>query len=192
MLASGGEAIADIDTLRHQTGLLGPIASPQTVWRTLDEATPGMLRRVEKARARVRRHVWNQLPHLPASKTAGTDLGQTVVLDVDATLITAHSEKEQAAATFKHGFGFHPIGVWCDNTGELLAISLRPGNAGSNHAGDHIDVLSRAIVQIPAEHRRRLLVRADGAGATHQLLDWLTAQGQIRGRRALGPSSRSR
>jgi len=183
MLASGGEAIADIDTLRHQTGLLGPIASPPTVWRTLDEATPGMLRRVEKARARVRRHVWNQLPHLPASKTAGTDLGQTVVLDVDATLITAHSEKEQAAATFKHGFGFHPIGVWCDNTGELLAISLRPGNAGSNHAGDHIDVLSRAIVQIPAEHRRRLLVRADGAGATHQLLDWLTAQGQIRGRR---------
>ena len=81
MLASGGEAIADIDTLRHQTGLLGPIASPPTVWRTLDEATPGMLRRVEKARARVRRHVWNQLPHLPASKTAGTDLGQTVVLD---------------------------------------------------------------------------------------------------------------
>jgi hypothetical protein len=118
---------------------------------------------------------------VPASKTAGTDLGETIVLDVDATLISAHSEKEQAAATFKHGYGFHPIGVWCDNTSELLAIMLRPGNAGSNHAGDHIEVLTRAIAQIPAAHRRRLLVRADGAGATHQLLDWLTDQGQVRG-----------
>jgi Transposase DDE domain group 1 len=183
MLAAGGEAIADIDTLRHQTALLGPVASPPTVWRTLDEATPGVLRRVEKARVKVRRHVWGQLPRVPASQVAGTDLGETVVLDVDATLITAHSEKEQAAATFKRGFGFHPIGVWCDNTNELLAINLRPGNAGSNHAGDHIEVLARAIAQIPTAHRKRLLVRADGAGATHQLLDWLTGLNQMRGRR---------
>jgi hypothetical protein len=111
---------------------------------------------------------------------AGIDLGEVVVLDVDATLVTSHSEKEQAAATFKGGFGFHPIGVWCDNTTELLAISLRPGNAGSNHAGDHIDVLRRAIAQIPASHRRHLLVRADGAGATHELLDWLTGPAQVR------------
>ena len=179
MLAAGGEAIADIDTLRQQAGLLGAVASPPTVWRSLDEATPAALRRVEK----VRRHVWQLLPGVPASKVAGMDLGATVVLDVDATLITAHSEKEQAAATFKHGFGFHPIGVWCDNTHELLAIMLRPGNAGSNHAEDHIDVLTRAITQIPKAHRNHLLVRADGAGATHQLLDWLTAQGHVRGRR---------
>jgi hypothetical protein len=70
-----------------------------------------------------------------------------------------HSEKEQAAATFKGGFGFHPLGVWCDNTTELLAVTLRPGNAGSNHAGDHIDVLTRAIAQLPAEYRRHLLIR---------------------------------
>jgi hypothetical protein len=174
MLAAGGEAITDIDTLRQQTGLLGVVASPATVWRTLDEATPAAVRRVEKVRSKVRRHVWHQLPGVPASKVAGMDLGETIVLDVDATLITAHSEKQQAAATFKHGFGFHPIGVWCDNTHELLAIMLRPGNARSNHADDHIDVLTRAIAQIPTAHRRRLLVRADGAGATHQLLDWLT------------------
>jgi hypothetical protein len=182
MLAAGGEAIADIDTLRQQTGLLGVVASPATVWRTLDEATPAALRRVEKVGSKVRRHVWHQLPGVPASKVAGMDLGETIVLDVDATLITAHSEKERAAATFKHGFGFHPIGVWCDNTHELLAIMLRPGNAGSNHADDHIDVLTRAIAQIPTAHRKRLLVRADGAGATHQLLDWLTAQARVRGR----------
>jgi Transposase DDE domain group 1 len=136
MLAAGGEAIADIDTLRHQSELLGVVASPPTVWRALDEATSTALKRVEKARAQTRRHVWSQLACVPASKAAGGDLGETVVLDVDATLIISHSEKEQATATFKHGFGFHPIGVWCDNTAELLAIMLRPGNAGSNHAGE--------------------------------------------------------
>jgi len=163
--------------------VLGPVASSPTVWRTLDEATPVALARVEKARAQVRRHVWSLLSQPPPSKVAGIDLGEVVVLDVDATLVTSHSEKEQAAATFKGGFGFHPIGVWCDNTTELLAISLRPGNAGSNHAGDHIEVLRRAVAQIPASHRRHLLVRADGAGATHELLDWLTGPAQVRGRR---------
>jgi Transposase DDE domain group 1 len=76
---------------------------------------------------------------------------------------------------FKGGFGFHPIGVWCDNTAELLAISLRPGNAGSNHAGDHIDVLGRAVAQIPARHRRRLLVRADGAGQRRRSISPVTS-----------------
>jgi Transposase DDE domain group 1 len=65
--------------------------------------------------------------------------------------------------------------------GAGMAVIL--ANAGSNHAGDHIDVLGRAIAQIPAAHRRQLLIRADGAGATHDLLDWLTAQNQLRGRR---------
>ena len=93
---------------------------------------------------------------------------------VDATIVIAHSEKEQAARTFKKTFGYHPIAVWCDNTHELLAARLRPGNAGSNTATDHTDVLTAAIAQVPAAHRRRLLVRADGAGASHELLDWLT------------------
>jgi Transposase DDE domain group 1 len=182
MLTAGGEAIADIDILRHQAGVLGPVASPPTVWRVLDEATPAALKRAEKARARIRRHVWDLLPALPPSKVAGTDLGEVVVLDADATLVTAHSEKDQARATFKSGYGFHPLGVWCDNTHEMLAITLRPGNAGSNHAGDHIEVLTRAVAQLPAKYRRHLLIRLDGAGATHELLDWLTALGQVRGR----------
>ena len=167
MLAAGGEAIADIDMLRHQSGVLGPVASAPTVWRALDELTPAALRRVEQARARTRAHVWSLLPEgLPASRAAGTILDpDVVVLDVDATLVTAHSEKQSAAATFKGGFGFHPIGVWCDNTTELLAASLRPGNAGAITVADHVEVLVRAIAQIPKTHRRRLLVRADGAGA---------------------------
>jgi len=182
VLVAGGEAIGDIDTLRHEPAW-GQVASPATVWRTLDAVTPAGLARVAAARARARRHVWSQLPGgLPASRAAGTDLGETVVIDIDATLVTAHSEKEQAAANFKGGFGFHPLGAWCDNTGELLAVRLRPGNANANHAGDHVAVLGDAITQVPAASRRRLLVRADTAGATHQLLDWLHHQDQVRGR----------
>jgi hypothetical protein len=185
MLADGGEAIGDTDVLRHQASVLGPAASPPTAWRTLDEMTPARLGRVQTARARVRRHVWSQLSGgVPASRVAGTslDLG-VIVLDVDATVVVAHSEKENASPTFKRTFGFHPIGVWCDNTQEFLAARLRPGNAGSNTATDHIAVLSDAIAQIPAAHRRRLLIRSDGAGASHALLDWLTAQDRVRGRR---------
>jgi hypothetical protein len=183
MLADGGEAIADIDVLRHQAGVLGPVASPPTVWRTLDEVTTGRLRRIQTARARVRRHVWGQFPHgVPASRVAGTDLGDVVVLEVDATVVVAHSEKENAAATFKRTFGFHPIGVWCDNTEEFLAAKLRAGNAGSNTAADHIEVLTEAIGQVPAAHRKKLLIRSDGAGASHKLVDWLHQQGQARGR----------
>jgi hypothetical protein len=183
MLAGGGEAIADIDVLRHQGALLGPVASAPTVWRTLAGLSPARLAAVDHARARVRRHVWSLLPAgVPASRVADTDLGETVVLDVDATVVVAHSEKEWAAPTFKGSFGFHPIVVWCDNTTELLAARLRPGNAGANTTADHIEVLAAAIGQIPARHRKHLLIRADGAGASHGLLDWITAQNQIRGR----------
>lgn len=186
MLADGGEAIADIEVLRHQGPVLGPVASPPTVWRALDELTPAALRRIQTARARVRRHVWTQLTNseagLPASKVADVDLADVVVLDVDATIVVAHSDKDQASPTFKKTFGFHPLAVWCDNTQEMLAGMLRTGRAGSNTAVDHIAVLTDAIAQVPAAHRRRLLVRCDGAGASHDLLDWLTQQGQVRGR----------
>ncbi len=183
VLADGGEAIADSDVLRHQAGVLGPVTSPPTVWRALDEVSAAKLRKVQAGRARVRRRVWAQCPGgVPASKVAATDLDDVVVLDVDATIVVAHSEKESAAATFKRTFGFHPLGVWCDNTEEFLAAKLRSGNAGSNTAADHIEVLTEAIAQIPAVHRKRLLVRSDGAGASHQLLDWLTEQDKVRGR----------
>ena len=188
MLAGGGEAISDIDVLRHQSQVLGPVASPATVWRTLDELTPAALTRVEAARARARARVWSLLPggQPPASMVAGVALpADVVVLDVDATIVVAHSEKEHAAATFKGTFGYHPIGVWCDNTTELLAARLRPGNAGANTVADHIEVLSAAIAQVPAAQRKRLLVRADGAGASHGLIDWLTGlnTAMVHGRR---------
>ncbi len=176
LIAGGGEAIADINVLRHQREVLGSVASAPTVWRALKGITPATTKRIEAARAKVRAHVWSQLPGgLPVSKVADTDLGDTVVLDVDATLVTTHSEKAGSASTFKKGFGYHPLGVWCDNTQESMALMLRPGNAGSNTVADHIAVLTAAIAQVPTQHRRKMLIRADGAGASHGLLEWLTA-----------------
>ena len=104
---------------------------------------------------------------------AGKLLTGWVVIDMDATLITAHSDKTGAAVTFKRGYGFHPLGAWCANTAESLAMLLREGNAGSNTVIDHIRVLGDAIAQVPVKYRRKLLIRIDGAGATHALLEHL-------------------
>jgi hypothetical protein len=111
--------------------------------------------------------------------------GAPLVIDVDATLVTAHSDKEGAAPTFKKGFGHHPLWAFVDHgaegTGEPLSVLLRPGNAGSNTAADHISVLRDALRQLPGGRPgtrpgRKILIRADSAGATHELLDWITAQ----------------
>nr|WP_295692623.1 transposase [Lapillicoccus sp.] len=184
LIAGGGEAIADIDVLRHQGEVLGSVASAPTVWRArheLDEVTPVVVKRIDEARAEVRAHVWSQLPAgLPAWKVADTDLGDVVVLDVDATLVTTLGERERGL-NVKRGFGYHPLGVWCINTQESMALMLRPGNAGSDTASDHIAVLTAAIDQVPPAHRKKLLIRADGAGASHGLLDWITGLDAKRG-----------
>ena len=108
-----------------------------------------------------------------------------MIIDVDATLVTAHTEKQGAAPTFKRGFGHHPLWAFVDHgpdgTGEPVAALLRPGNAGSNTAADHLTVIRAALRQLPvyrAGHRpgRKILIRVDGAGATHDLLDWLDTQ----------------
>jgi hypothetical protein len=179
VLADGGHRIGDIDVLRDQAELFGSVASMPTAWRCLNEITPAALDRVRAARARARQRVWELVVArhggLPPSRTCYGDLGDVVVIRLDASIVVAHSEKENAAPTFKKTFGFHPLTAWCDNTGEALAIRLRPGNAGSNTASDHIEVLTEAIEQIPAQHRRRLLVTLDGAGASHAVVAHLSA-----------------
>jgi Transposase DDE domain group 1 len=183
LIADGGEAIADIDVLRHQHEVFGPVASDTTVWRALDEIDEVRLRRIATARAKVRVRLWRLFGGPPAATAAGRKIGErVVVLDVDSTIVIAHSDKDGAAPTYKHTYGFHPILVTCDNTGELLAVRLRAGNAGANTAADHLDVLTEAIAQVPAPHRRDLLIRGDSAAGTHVVLDWLTAQNTTRRR----------
>jgi len=108
---------------------------------------------------------------------AGKLIGQ-VVIDLDATLVTAHSDKEGARGNFKGGFGYHPLGAWLDNTNEALAALLRPGNAGSNTATDHLTVVEAALTQLPDRWRSKpILIRADGAGYSHALISALSQQG---------------
>jgi hypothetical protein len=109
----------------------------------------------------------------PWLSVAGKILAGWVVLDMDATLVTAHSDKEGAAPTWKKGYGFHPLAAWCMNTRECLDMLLRPGNAGSNTVTDHKEVLDRALKQVPAAFRKKILVRIDGAGASHDLVKYL-------------------
>jgi len=88
-------------------------------------------------------------------------------------------DKENARPTWKKTFGFHPLAAFADHgpagTGEPLTVMLRPGNAGSNTAADHIEVTKLALAQLPRSLRKRVLVRADSGGGTHEFLNWLTA-----------------
>ena len=162
----GATSMSDIAVLAHQELVLGAAPSDTTVRRTLELADPATLGKIARVRAKVRAHVWSLAAATPAGfpwlAVAGKLLAGWLVIDLDATLITAHSEKQGAAPTFKKGYGFHPLGAWLANTAESLAMLLRPGNAGSNTFADHAAVLTAAIGQIPARFRSRLLVRVDG------------------------------
>ncbi len=177
-VADGARVMSDLAVLRDQHELFGRIASTPTLWRTLAGVDAGQRDRVAVARAKARRHVWDLMVDrhgaIPAAAVAGADLGGTVVVRLDATLVIAHSDKQRASATFKRTWGLHPLTAWCDNTGEFLAGQLRPGSAGSNTTADHIQVLTAALTQIPSRHRRDVLVTCDGAGATKDLLRHLT------------------
>jgi hypothetical protein len=164
MLADGGECVSDLAAVREQAALFGEVASDSTAFRTVARiaSTPGMLDAVRAAHARARERFW-ELSGVPARLT----------IDVDATLITSHSEKERAAGNYKHGYGFHPLGAYADETREALGMLLRPGNAGSNTAADHVTVIDRSLTQIPDAHIEtiEILIRADTAGATHGTAD---------------------
>jgi hypothetical protein len=175
-VADGAECISDIAVLADQPALFGAVASDSTVWRLLAQLDAPQLAAVAAARAAAREVVWAQRGEVtgaavPAASAAGVDL-PGLVIDVDASIVVCHSEKESAAATFKHTFGYHPILAFCDNSGEFLAALLRPGNAGANTAADHINVLDAALAQIPDTHRHGvpLLVRTDGAGCSKAFL----------------------
>lgn len=174
-VADGADAISGIAVLGDREDLHGPVASMPTTWRVLDRIDDDHLAAVRAARSTARAMAW--------AAGAGPDLDDELRLDFDATITISHSEKENAAATWKRTFGFHPLLCFLDRPdvagGEALAGLLRPGNAGSNTAADHIVVLDQAIAALPEDARpvfdqatrtwrgTRLLARSDSAGATH-------------------------
>ncbi|MFJ8936408.1 IS1380 family transposase [Streptomyces sp. NPDC102365] len=175
MLADGGEAIADLAVLRDQCEVFGPVASTPTAWRLLADTDEAALASLRAARASAREVAWMQAAEtgegIPAARAGGREL-PGLVLDLDATLVACHSEKEQAAPTYKGGFGFHPLLCFLANTGEAVSGRLRPGNSGANTAADHIAVFDQALAQIPDAHRHGtdILIRADSAGSAKAFL----------------------
>jgi hypothetical protein len=175
LLADGGETITDLAVLRHQPGLFGPVASTATAWRVLDSVDDPALDELKRARAVARERAWllrGEAGRAVPTVRCGGIVVPGLVIDFDGSLVACHSEKQGAAPNFKHGFGYHPLLVWLDNTNEALAGMLRPGNAGSNTAADHIRLTEEAISQIPDAdlHGQPILVRCDGAGATKEWL----------------------
>ena len=184
-IADGSEVISDFRVLTDQKELFGLVASVPTTWRTLDEIGAGgsrALARITRAVNGARRQAWAAIEArhgaLPGVRIADKVLEGVTCIRLDATVTPAHSDKELAEPNFK-GFGHHPLLGYCDNTGEPLAGMMRKGSAGSNTAADHLQVLGDAIGALPPRFRRRLMVTADGAGASHGLitrLDQLAAR----------------
>ncbi|WP_410007850.1 IS1380 family transposase [Planotetraspora sp. A-T 1434] len=179
-LALGGDCLADIAMLRAQPGLFGLVASDPTVSRLIDAlaADPtGALKAIRAARATARERAWA----LAGQNAPGAD-GELIPLDIDATIVIAHSDKQHAAPTWKRSYGFHPMTVFADHgaggAGEPLALLLRPGNAGSNTAADHIEAARLALAQFPKHRRRQVLIRTDSGGGTHEFLSWLSRPGR--------------
>jgi hypothetical protein len=171
VIADGGDALAHLATLRDQNKLFGTIASDATAWRCVERVDETHLARLQTVRAAARERAW--------AAGAGPDLAAGLTIDIDATITIAHSEKENAASTWKKTFGFHPLLAYLDRPdvsgGEGLAGILRPGNAGSNTTADHVQILALALAALPAHARPRagrkrspkVLVRTDSAGATY-------------------------
>jgi hypothetical protein len=171
VIADGGDCLTHLAALRDQGKLFGAVASEPTAWRAVERVDAVHLERLRAVRAAARERAW--------AAGAGPDVAAGLVIDLDATISIAHSEKQNAAATWKRTYGFHPLLAYLDRPdvsgGEALAGLLRPGNAGSNTAADHVIVLDMALAALPEHARPRpgepgspaVLVRTDAAGATH-------------------------
>ena len=174
MLADGGDCLSDLAVLRDQPELFGAVASTPTAWRVVEQVASDELglAGLRAARVQARARAWR------VGAWPEVDL---LLVDIDGTLLDAHSDKQGAAGTYKGGFGFYPLLAFLDRqdgTGEALAGLLRPGNAGSNTAADHIEVIDLALAQLPnATRAQPIVVRADTGGATHAFTDHLRGRG---------------
>ena len=175
-IADGADCLADIAALKEQEDLFGPVASVATAWRAVHATTVFELRAIPLALATARERVWAAEPPVGP-----------MIWDFDSTLVNVSSEKEDAAATYQRGFGFNPLGAWCDNTKEPLGAMLRPGNAAPGNTDDHFELLEQVVRSVPPEYAlgheedddpalvvHPILVRADSAGASHRFVQSLS------------------
>ena len=167
-IADGATAMSDLAMLRGLTTLFSSVASTTTVCRTINRVGPAELRDLAAADAQARATAWALQP-----------VRSRIVIDIDVTIVTCRSDKQDAAGTWKRSFGFHPLAIDAERR-EVLSQLVRPGNAGSNTAADHAEVLAAAIDALPKRDRAwhywnndpadavtEIVIRADAAGQTH-------------------------
>ncbi len=180
-VALGGDCLTDVGILRAEPAVIGPVASDPTVSRLISKPAAGgqrVLAALRTARAEVRARVWR------LAGAAASDAGGQVIIDIDGVLVLAHSEKQDAAATWKKTFGHHSLMGFVDHgrggSDEPVVGILRPGNAGSNTAADHIEATRLALAQLPKRRRRgrQTLIRTDSGGGTHEFVAWLAQCGR--------------
>ena len=184
-VALGGDCLADVAAVRAQPEVFGPVASDPTVSRLFaslavdSQTTDAAVTAIRAARAHARARVWARRRVLV--ETPQRRAGGQVIIDLDATLVTAHSDKENAEPTYKRGYGFAPMCAFLDHgeqgTGETLAIDLRPGKASPFNSADHITGLDHALAQLPELERGQVLVRADAGGCSKAFLHYITDSG---------------
>lgn len=162
MLIQGGEHVSDLAALREQPDLFGAVASDSTAFRAIERIGEAELDGIRAARKATRGRAFG-LGAAPAQ----------AILDVDASLLGAHSEKEEAAGNYKGGFGFHPMLCYLEGSEAALDGILRPGNAGSNTGADQVEAVEAALEQLPASLAEgEVLLRGDSAACVHELLDF--------------------
>lgn len=190
MLAGGGVHSSDLDMIRTSPSVFGQVASNATMSRffaRIDQNSDVFEHGLATMAATIRDHVW--------SLAGGRGPGRTytardpLIIDMDHTLVGAHSDKEDAKGTYKGGYGYAPFVASIDygdgHGGEILTTHLRPGNAGPNEAAAHIALFEDAVAALPAQFfttegdliGEHVLVRTDSAGASRQFLNYLDARG---------------
>lgn len=181
-VALGGDCAADLAVVRAQPDLFGSVASDPTVSRliaALAADVDASLPAIRAARAQARATAWSR--RRPLAGRPGSRTGGQVIIDLDSTLVTAHSDKELAQPTHKRTFGFAPMCAFVDHgehgTGEPLVLELRAGKASPWNKDDHITALDLALVQLPEGERGQVLVRADSGGCSKAFLHHITDAG---------------
>ena len=169
MLVQGGEHLCDLATLRDQPGLFGDVASDATAFRAIERIGAAELEGIRAARKAAREQAF----------ALGAGPAQSI-LDIDASLLGADSEKEGAAGNYKGGFGFHPMLCYLEGSEGALDGILRPGNAGANTGADQVAAVEAALEQLPPDAmEEEILLRGDSAACVHALVDFCR-EGDIR------------
>ena len=173
-IADGADCLADMAALKEQEDLFGPVASVATAWRAIQATCAAELRAIPKAVARAREKVWAAAPPSVRSSSTSTPLW------------SPPTRKRRRRLDLQEGVRLPPPRVVVRQHHEPLGAILRPGNAGSNDADDHLELLEQSIAALPPEYRlgheegddpslvrHPILVRADSAGATHRFVQAL-------------------